>query len=581
MATLTATYDVVIYGGRTGNGFMQVIAFNRACKLLGIKKTVAYVCEGEVIGGYLGRVLADSDIGNALAVSGGIYNELCVIEPGRILGYPSNKYDWSPKHIQRVFRQKMLESGRVSIYSGCQLVAGSVVKSGGSPNYTQTITFTSGVNNYVLTGAYWGGADPDGDLLMQTGVENTDWTLGTESVAAYGESHAGHRTVPSYVNIPPYQTPGVPYAQIMADPLLAVGAASPAVQVPGIRAVFSRRHDARAFAPADPDTYDPAPLDLEALMLSVNANLKYGGIIQGKYVINNNFVINNTNASLGTVGVPLHFIYHKNTYANRRLIETIYYNWVKDYYYFMQTDAGRRGSFQTALAPFGMPPDEFIGNDFYPEIYFREGPRAIGPYVTTQMDIQITDTAAPRNSTKTDSIAGIVYAEDGHHNSFQLDGSSTTRFWSEGLGVHELIPSGACLPYRSILLKEACSANTAMGYCISTTHVGWRHIRILHQLNHAEIAGGAAMAIALHGSLTSLHAVNTTTLRQMLRDDFGQPTEPPWKEEQTYYVGQIVFNKANTYEYTTAGVSASEGAGPVGTGTGIADGTAVCKRIAT
>ncbi|MEX3955893.1 major capsid protein P2 [Trinickia sp. EG282A] len=49
---------------------------------------------------------------------------------------------------------------------------------------------------------------------------------------------------------------------------------------------------------------------------------------------------------------------------------------------------------------------------------------------------------------------------------------------------------------------------------------------------------------------------------------------PAWATSTAYTVGALVTDGANLYQCTTAGTSASSGAGPTGTGTGIVDGTA-------
>lgn len=54
----------------------------------------------------------------------------------------------------------------------------------------------------------------------------------------------------------------------------------------------------------------------------------------------------------------------------------------------------------------------------------------------------------------------------------------------------------------------------------------------------------------------------------------------PWAATKAYVLNQQVNNGGNVYKATTAGTSAASG-GPTGTGTGIADGTAVWAYVGT
>jgi hypothetical protein len=62
-----------------------------------------------------------------------------------------------------------------------------------------------------------------------------------------------------------------------------------------------------------------------------------------------------------------------------------------------------------------------------------------------------------------------------------------------------------------------------------------------------------------------------TTLTANMVDDSGYAAT--WTTSTAYAAGASVFNGANIYTTTTGGTSASSGAGPSGTGTGITDGT--------
>ncbi|CAE6746611.1 hypothetical protein R69619_02727 [Paraburkholderia nemoris] len=54
---------------------------------------------------------------------------------------------------------------------------------------------------------------------------------------------------------------------------------------------------------------------------------------------------------------------------------------------------------------------------------------------------------------------------------------------------------------------------------------------------------------------------------------------PAWVKSTAYAVGALVSAGGNTYQCATAGTSASSGSGPTGTGSGIADGTAVWNYL--
>ncbi len=582
MTTYNLSYDVVVYGGYSGNGMAEAIW---ATRLSTIDRTVsvALVCEGSWVGGMLVNSLPKSDIGAPLLVRRGSYYDLFIEATGEAYGR-TIQYSYEPHVAQSIVLRALANAG-VRVFTDCPVNRPGGIVMNGAPAIT-TLTATHGSDTYVFSATQFIDAAHEGDVMQLALAEGTGWMVGREPSTQYGEAGAGFNRSPVYKNFNPYVTPGVLYDQIRVAPSLAVGAADSAIQNAAYRITLSNQSGntvSWASSSMIPPGYSSTNYALEGLLRPVTDDFEPGGDAPGIFTMNDNVILLNTDASIGTVGVPLHWFYPKATYAQRRTIETTIENWLRGKYHFFATDPSRVGEYQNDMQQYGLARSEFTANGFWPiQLYFREGARLIGQYVCTQQNTQNTNPALGRSTTQAASITPAGYSLDIHEDQYITDGASTARFNQEGSGAggnSQVDDDGWAVPWASLLPDVAQCTNLQVTYCSSMSHVAWGSYRILWQNYCAGAAAGIAAGYCIVNNIP-LSALPVATLRGILRDTYDFIIDPIRQKSTHYYVGARRQNGSNTYICMQEGITGT-GGGPTGTGTSIVDGGVIWAYTVT
>jgi hypothetical protein len=590
--TVTLAYDVVVYGGWAGNGISEALAAKRE-STYATNVRVALVSEGPWVGGMLCQGLTDADIGNALLMSG-LYRDIFITETAEFYGAYKD-YDYEPRVGQSIVMRQMAAAG-IDVFVEYPITAATMTGTN-----VDSITCDAAIEETIFTATVFIDASIEGDLmaLCMAQADITDiaagggWCVGTESSVEYSELMAGYNRNPFYYDIDPYETPGNLWPQITAPPALAVGDAYEGIQAYAYRMVLSNQAgNKRAWS----TTYDAAELGLESLLRPADTDFRPGGIAPGIFGLNDNIYLTNTDAGIGTVGTPVHWHWPTGTPAVRRQIETLIADWQEAKYSYFALDPARAGVYQSGdadgqggIANFGKALNGYVGNAIAPyfphQIYSREGRRLVGQYVVCQQDTQEVDPAEPRSTTKTDSVGVGGYSLDIKPAAFYTDGASTVRFLAEGSGntpdpEDRLVnDDGYAIPYTAILPQAAYTTNLFVTYCASFSHVAWGSYRILWQPFQMGEAAGCAAGYCVVNSI-AINALDVSTLRAKLRDDYNCIVDPIRRDNTYYYLNARRQNKGNTYICVQAGTT-DDGAGPIGTGSNIVDGTVLWDYTAT
>ncbi|MBO9451438.1 FAD-dependent oxidoreductase [Tropicibacter sp. R16_0] len=231
--------------------------------------------------------------------------------------------------------------------------------------------------------------------------------------------------------------------------------------------------------------------------------------------------IANTNSGL-TGAFRLPGSYATATWSERRTIERdVIGAWV-GFLYFFATDAAVAAelpALQASVQDWGWDPREWIGSPYGDGIphmaYERETIRLVNDHVLTRADLQVAwdDPAAPadpvglfRYKFDTKALRQVAIDAEG-------DGSNVTLahegFASSGLPATYAIPLSACLPRA-----DECR-NLGVAWCVATTHIAWRSLRMEPSGGMMGEALAAAAALALEKGI-ALQAVDYADVREIL-----------------------------------------------------------------
>jgi len=499
-ATPAASPDLVVYGG-TASGVMT--AYSAAREGL----HVVLLEPGVHLGGMVTGGLSATDLGHYAIIGGyarDFYMKAAAHYGVHDLDRPEN---WrSEPHVdEEIFRTLLQGSGvDVRFHEPLREHRGVTLQG----KHLVSITTADGKH---WPAKIFADCSYEGDLMAQAKVS---YTWGREAAAEYGEDLAGVRgNTPKHQFLWPlsaYDEHHHLLPEIDPGPLAAPGSGDKKVQAYNFRLILTNDPADRLPFPR-PSGYDRSRFTL--LERYLNEFPQYMRREPGLRDLTNPVTIPNRKADFNNNGpVSTDYIGHswkyaEAAYAEKAAIWRDHLLYTQSFFYFLSQDAKVPASLRAEVNQWGLPKDEFIDTDHWPnQLYIREGRRLVGEYVMRQADLQT-------ERTKPDSIGMGSYNSDSHN--IQRVAMPDGSVLNEGDVQVPVEPYE--IAYRSILPKRSESENLLVPVCLSASHAAYSSVRMEPQYMIIGQAAGVAAALAVH-SHGDVHDVVIPELQQKLRE---------------------------------------------------------------
>ena len=498
-ASVSASYDVVVYGATSGGVVAAVAAAKEGA-------TVALLEPGRHVGGMVSGGLGLTDMVRQQHVIGGYAREFFE-RVGRHYGEPVT-WLFEPKVAEKVFRDWLTEA-KVKVLFEHRLH--SVRKE------ESRIVSLKTENGGEFSARVFIDSSYEGDLMKAAGVV---YAIGRESRSRYGESLAGRReTLPGRhqfkAAVSPYDDAGrlAPYV-VRQDDLAALGEGDGKIQAYCFRLCLTDAKDNQVQIQR-PREYDPARFVLARNYLkSASELLNFGDFVHTTGKIPNGKVDANSSGAVSTNLLGASAEYPDATYGRRQEIWNEHLTWTQGLIYYLQNDPEVPARIQTEARRWGLAKDEFVDTGHWPhQLYIREARRMVGEYVLTQHDLQ-------KSRRKYDSIGMGGYNIDIRE--VQWVAYKVFRFpevrdevLMEGYVSQPVEPYE--IPYRSLLPRQQEAENLLVTSCISASSVAYASFRMEPQYMIAGHSAGVAAARAA-GSGIALHKLDIVALQRRLSE---------------------------------------------------------------
>ncbi|MEX2382496.1 MAG: FAD-dependent oxidoreductase [Opitutales bacterium] len=447
----TIKTDILIYGGTSAGIAAAVAAARRGVRPLLVEAS-------DHLGGMTTGGLGDTDVGIASAI-GGISLEFYE-RVGKIYGEENAAWRFEPKVAMQVFSEMLREQGvEVLTRERLDLEKGVVTKDGNIVLVRMESGLEIEAKRYIDT-SY------EGDLMALAGVT---YVIGREANALHGETLNGIRDdneLPDGVD--PYVIPGRPESGLLerVNPNRGgeVGDADNGVQAYTYRMCLTDVPENRA------PIYKPVmyrEADYEILFRAIEQGqtrrfFKLERVPNGKTDSNND-------SGISTDFIGMNHIYPEADYQTRGSIAAEQTRYQLGLVWTLQNHPRVPEAIREFYAPWGLPKDEFAGNNHWPtQLYVREARRMLGEHL-------ITENVVRSKAAVADSIGLGSYAMDSHHIQYCVSekGDVTT----EG-GFYVILDSPYSISYRSILPRAKECRNLLVPVCLSATHAAYGSVRM-------------------------------------------------------------------------------------------------------
>jgi FAD dependent oxidoreductase len=498
-ASVSASYDVVVYGATAGGVLAAVAAAKEGA-------TVALLEPGRHVGGMVSGGLGLTDMVRQQHVIGGYAREFFE-RVGRHYGEPVT-WLFEPKVAEKVFRDWLTEA-KVKVLFEHRLH--SVRKE------ESRIVSLKTENGGEFSARVFIDSSYEGDVMKAAGVV---YAIGRESRSRYGESLAGRReTLPGRhqfkAAVSPYDDAGrlAPYV-VRQDDLAALGEGDGKIQAYCFRLCLTDAKDNQVQIQR-PREYDPARFVLARNYLkSAGELLSFGDFVHTTGKIPNGKVDANSSGAVSTNLLGASAEYPDATYGRRQEIWNEHLTWTQGLIYYLQNDPEVPARIQTEARRWGLAKDEFVDTGHWPhQLYIREARRMVGEYVLTQHDLQ-------KSRRKYDSIGMGGYNIDIRE--VQWVAYKVFRFpevrdevLMEGYVSQPVEPYE--IPYRSLLPRQQEAENLLVTSCISASSVAYASFRMEPQYMIAGHSAGVAAARAARSG-TALHKLDIVALQRRLSE---------------------------------------------------------------
>jgi len=486
------SFDVVVYGG-TPSGMMAVLAAVRGGASVAIVEPTMH------LGGILTSGLGQTDTSYKQYL-GGLTGKF-YLDVGKAYGFGGStpSYVFEPHVAEAVFNGYM-KSAKAGVFLGRYLTA--IDQSNGR---IVSITLDNGT---VITADQWIDVSYEGDLMAAAGAT---YVVGRESMATYGEMHAGAGYKPELFSVNPYLADGSLIPGINPDPKEEAGAGDSKIMAYTFRCCTTTNKANMAPFPM-PSGYTPARFEGLARWIANSGFTDLSQIVTMQSTIKQKYDLLWVISPFSVSYVGGAWLYPDADWSDRQKIWQDHYNYVAGWLYYVANDPSVPSTIQAELNTYGLPLDEFTDNNNWPwQMYVREGRRLVGQYVMTEADITT-------NIAKTDSVALGTWYGDCHYcdvyaRRISEHGTATPTVFADG--ELAILNSAYQIPFRSILPNPAQAPNLAVTCCLSASHVGFSSLRGEPTFMMLGEAAGTAAALAVKNS-TDISAVNVTSLQNTL-----------------------------------------------------------------
>jgi FAD dependent oxidoreductase len=498
-ASVSASYDVVVYGATAGGVLAAVAAAKEGA-------TVVLLEPGRHVGGMVSGGLGQTDMVRQQHVIGGYAREFFE----RVSRHYGEPLTWlfEPKVAEKVFRDWLTEA-TVKVLFEHRLH--SVRKE------ESRIVSLKTENGGEFSARVFIDSSYEGDVMKAAGVV---YAIGRENRSRYGESLAGRReTLPGRhqfkAAVSPYDDAGrlAPYV-VRQDDLAALGEGDGKIQAYCFRLCLTDAKDNQVQIQR-PREYDPARFVLARNYLrSASDLLSFGDFVHTTGKIPNGKVDANSSGAVSTNLLGASAEYPDATYERRQEITNEHLTWTQGLIYYLQNDPEVPARIQTEARRWGLAKDEFVDTGHWPhQLYIREARRMVGEYVLTQHDLQ-------KSRRKYDSIGMGGYNIDIRE--VQWVAYKVFRFpevrdevLMEGYVSQPVEPYE--IPYRSLLPRQQDAENLLVTSCISASSVAYASFRMEPQYMIAGHSAGVAAARAARSG-TALHKLDIVALQRRLSE---------------------------------------------------------------
>lgn len=495
-------YDLVVYGG-TAAGIATAVSASRQ----GLKAVILE--PRDHIGGMVTGGLSATDVGRR-EVIGGIALEF-YFRLGRV--YELNRFmqelAWrpEPKEATKVFRE-MLSEAKVPVLFRHRLREKDGVRKEG----TRVVAITM-ENGARFEAAVFADCSYEGDLMAQAKV---GYTFGRESVAQYGESLAGVRAVTNAhqfpVDVPARDKGGKLLPEIDDQPLGEPGSADKRIQAYNFRIIATNNPENRVAWPK-PRNYDPKRYQLlsnflKAMKPYLGREMTFPDLASIWAVMPNRKSDFNNRGAFSSDYIGKNYGYPDGTYAERERIWQDHVDYHQGLYYFVANDALVSKEMRESAREWGLAKDEFADTGHWPhQLYIREARRMVGPFVSTQKDLQ-TDLRKP-------DVIGMGSYNSDSHNVRRL---VNDKGFVENEGDVQVAIKPYQIPYRVVTPKKEEATNLLVPVCFSASHISYSSMRMEPQYMIIGHASGIAAALAIRNN-QSVQDIDVAELQSRLKSE--------------------------------------------------------------
>jgi hypothetical protein len=491
--------DIVVYGA-TASGVMA--AYSAAQD----GAHVILLEPGNHLGGMVTGGLSATDIGHAQIIGG--YTRDFYLEAASHYGVHElvQHDDWlSEPHVDEDIFREWLNRAHVEIVFHQRLREKSGVTKEG-----KRIALVTTEDGKTWRASIFIDCSYEGDLMAQAGVH---YTVGRESTAMYHESLAGVRAyTPKHQFLwptPAYDSHHRLWAFVARGPLGAPGSEDRKVQAYNFRLILTDDPSNR-LPWIKPVGYNGSNFALLSYYLDhfrehEGREPNLHDLLNPVAIPNHKADFNN-NGPFSTDFIGRSWTYPTASYADRQRIWNEHLLYTKSLLFFLATDPKVPASVRSEMNTWGLPKDEFMDTDHWPnQLYIREGRRMIGQYVMTQADLQT-------QRMKEDSIGMGSYNSDSHN----IERIAMPDGTVQNEGDVQVPVEPYEIPYRSILPEASQAENLLVPVCLSASHIAYSSMRMEPQYMIIGQAAGNAAVLAVRGNV-QVQRVDIGQLQSVLR----------------------------------------------------------------
>lgn len=401
---------------------------------------------------------------------------------------------FEPHVSLKIFNEMLRDANVTVVNERLDLRTGTVRRE----NIIECIRMESG---NIYRGKVFIDASYEGDLMAKAGVS---YIVGREPNSKYDEKFNSVRgtridklfaPIGGSIEVDPYVIEGnsksglLPF--IESGPRGANGDGDHGVQAYCYR--FTLTNDSKNAIPiSKPANYNPLWFEMYGRICQANPQIelsKFVGLAP----------LPNKKTDTNAVNIPgANYGWADGDYTLRDQLAQLHKDFAIGKLWFMLTDPRVPSNLQDELRKYGLPRDEFIDNDNFPnQIYVREARRMISDYVMTEHNELKNGTVNAY-----DGIAFGSYAVDSHQVGYYVDENG--KLCVDGSLWESARPYP--ISYRSIVPKESECRNLIVPVCVSSSHSAYGSLRMepVYMVMGHSAGTAAAMSIDQNCSVQRL-----------------------------------------------------------------------------